>query len=244
MNLISNYISPSHDRLEGRESIEWANFWYSRANSLYDNGSRILLVGDSTVRMVRSTFENVTHVPVDMIGTSCGLNDILFLSQMDAFFVSSQYKYTAIFIQMGHHSIRGVDGNIYCDSDYEQFKKDYVGLICFLRQYCSNIILLTCFLNVSPLPSKMDGMITSLPVLLYRKIFGEKIDFSWSNVVIEKNRIISEIATEENLKFCDIDEFMRLDCNGLFPRFIHKDHIHFWGTKAKIAIVKEYAKYL
>ena len=243
MNTISDYILHSHDKIEGRESIEWANFWYSSSDITSNNDTRVLLVGDSTARMVRSTFERFSHNPVDMIGTSCGLHDVLFLSQMDAFFASSRYKYTAIFIQMGHHSIRGDEGYIYGDDDYKRFKEDYLGLVRYLRQYCTNIILLTCFLNVTPLPSKMKGLIKSIPVLLYRKIFGEKIDYSWSNVVIEKNRLIHEIALEEKLKFCDIDAIMRNMCQGLFPRFIHKDHIHY-EPRAKKIIVSEYVKYL
>lgn len=79
--------------------------------------------------------------------------------------------------------------------------------------------------------------------MLYRKIFGEKIDYSWSDVVIKKNDIIEEIARTEHLNFCDIDRYMRMKCDGMFPRFIHKDHIHYWGASAKYAIVKEYAKY-
>ena len=89
-----------------------------------------------------------------------------------------------------------------------------------------------------------NSIIWCLPFLLYRKIFGEKIDYSWSEVVIKKNEIVEKIARDEHLKFCDIDGIMRSKCKGMFPRYIHKDHIHYVGSKAKSAIVKEYTKYL
>lgn len=244
MKSILDFVSPSYDGLKGRESIEWANFWYSQSNAIPQPSGRILLIGDSTARMVRSTFERQQEVPVDMIGSSCGLHDILFLRQVDAFFTSASYRYTAIFIQMGHHSIRGESGELYGVDDYKRFRQDYVGLIDYLKQFSDNIILLTNFLNVTPIPPKFDSIVLNIPILLYRKIFGEKIDYSWSDIVIRKNEIIEEIAKTAGLKFCDIDKYMREGCNGLFPRFIHKDHIHYWGRKAKCAIVKEYAKYL
>lgn len=244
MKSILDFVTPSYDGLKGRESIEWANFWYSQSNTIPLPARRVLLIGDSTARMVRSTFERQQGVPVDMIGSSCGLHDILFLRQVDAFFASSEYRYSAIFIQMGHHSIRGEGGELYREDDYARFRQDYMGLIAYLRQYSENIILLTSFLNVTPIPPKFDSVIKNIPFLLYRKIFGEKIDYSWSEVVIKKNEIIMEIAKTEHLKFCDIDGLMRMDCNGFFPRYIHQDHIHYFGRRAKNAIVKEYAKYL
>lgn len=242
MKSFLDFVSP-YDGLQGRESIEWSNFWYSQSNSA-PQSSRILLIGDSTARMIRSTFERYQRCPVDMIGSSCGLHDILFIRQIDAFFASSEYRYSAIYIQMGHHSIRGEGGKPYQDDDYLRYKEDYIGLINYLRQYTDNIILLTSFLNVTPIPDKFSSALRSLPILLYRKIFGEKIDYSWSNAVIRKNEIVEEIAHEEHLKFCDIDGIMRSKCKGMFPRYIHKDHIHYVGSGAETAIVKEYAKYL
>ncbi len=242
MKSLLEFVSP-YDGLKGRESIEWSNFWYSQSNSDHQS-DRILLIGDSTVRMIRSTFERYQRCPVDMIGSSSGLHDILFIRQIDAFFASSEYRYSAIFIQMGHHSIRGDGGTPYQDDDYNRYKEDFIGLINYLRQYTENIILLTSFLNVTPIPSMFSSTLRSLPILLYRKIFGETIDYSWSDVVIKKNEIVEKIARDEHLKFCDIDGMMRSKCKGMFPRYIHKDHIHYVGSKAKTAIVKEYAKYL
>ena len=244
MKSVQEFVKSSHDNLEGRENIEWANYWYSNAdNSISLDSKRILLIGDSTVRLIRSTFERVSKRPVDMIGTSCGLNDVLFLSQVQAFFISSQYKYKTIFIQLGHHSIKNEHGDNYSNNDYNKFRADYIALVEFLTQYCNNIVLLTCFLNVSELPKWAKGRLGLLSVLLWRKIAGEKIDWTWSDVVSKKNEIILEIAKEHGYKYCDIDGIMRNNCKGMFPKYIHRDHIHYEG-KAKVPIVMEYMKYL
>lgn len=205
--------------------------------------SRILLIGDSTARMVRSSFEWVAKRPVDMIGTSCGLNDVLFLKQMEALFISEQFHYDCIFVQLGHHSIKNERGENYSEDDFRQFRKDYVALLDYLQQYCNNIVLLTNFLNVSPLPKWASNKLKLLPILLYRKIKGEKIDWLWSATVQKKNEIILEIAKEHGYKYCDIDLLMRKDCQGSFPKYIHVDHIHY-EPRAKVPIVQEYMKYI
>lgn len=242
MKQLTDYIISSHDRSEGREPIEWANFWYSETNSTPPR-PRILLIGDSTARMVRSTFERVARRPVDMIGTSCGLNDVLFGKQMEAFFASEQFCYDCIFVQVGHHSIKNVHGEEYSEDDFRQFRKDYLGLLDFLQQYSNNIVLLTNFLNVSSLPKWASCKLKSLPILIYRKIVGEKIDWLWSATVQRKNEIILEIAKSKGYKFCDIDSLMRKDCQGCFPKYIHVDHIHY-EPRAKVPIVLEYMKYI
>lgn len=243
MKTLENFVFPAHDKKAAREKIEWANFWYSQANnaSLPEaKEKRILLVGDSTVRMVRSSLERRLNIPVDMIGTSSGLHDILFVKQFNAFFSSPCYNnYSAIFVQLGHHSIANDEGCTYLDQDYIRFRKDYVGMLSFLRQFSSNIILLSCFLNVTPISEKTNGL-KKIPIFLWRKIFGEKIDYSWSSVVEKKNKIVEEIAKEQGLKFCDIDGIIRAQCQGLLPKYIHRDHIHY-ENKAKKEITEIYA---
>lgn len=241
MNTYSHYVKSIYDGLEGRESIEWANFWYSSSNC--PPRDRILMIGDSTARMVRSSFERLIGIPVDMIGTSCGLHDVLFANQIDAFFASTLYHYSVIFVQLGHHSIRGEKGDKYNEEDYKRFGEDLEALVEYLQQYSKKIILLTSFLNVMPLPSHFNSRLKSLPILLYRKVFGEKIDYSWSDVVVKKNQITKEIANLHHLSFIDIDYIMRSQCSGIFPKYIHIDHIHY-EPRAKSAIVKEYAKFL
>lgn len=162
---------------------------------------------------------------------------------MEAFFISEQFHYDCIFVQMGHHSIKNVRGEEYSEEDFLHFRQDYIGLLDYLRHYCDNIVLLTCFLNVSPLPKWAGSKLKSLPILLLRKIVGEKIDWSWSATVQRKNEIILEIAKEQGYKYCDIDTMMRKGSEGLFPQYIHTDHIHY-EPRAKVPIVQEYMKYL
>lgn len=241
MRKISEYIFMPHDSFEGREAIEWANYWYSQTDKSSSNG-RILLIGDSTARMVRSTLERQTNMPVDMIGTSCGLHDILFFNQIDAFFASSQFHYKTIFIQLGHHSIISDNGQPYGAKEYERFYNDYIGLIKYLQQYCSKIVLMSSFLNVKSIPKSVKGL-KKLLYTLKKRIFGEEIDHSWSDTVIMKNKKIEEIAKEMNLAFCDIEGIIRKQCDGYFPKYIHTDHIHY-ENKAKKAIASIYTKYL
>lgn len=150
MRHLNDYITSTHDQLKGREEIEWLNFWYSEANSTPPY--RIIFIGDSTGRMIRSTLEKQLKAPVDFIGTSCGLHDVLFVSQIDSFFSSSKYIYSAIFVQLGHHSIRNGEGEIYTEADYDRYRQDLYGLIHFLKQFTDNILLLSCFQSVIPYP--------------------------------------------------------------------------------------------
>lgn len=143
---------------------------------------------------------------------------------------------------MGHHSIKNMCGEEYTEDDFCQFRQDYIRLLDYLHQYCDNIVLLTCFLNVTPLPKWASGKL-SLPILLIRKIIGEKIDWSWSATVQRKNKIILDIAREQGYKYCDIDSLMRKYCLRWFPKYIHQDYIHY-ENRAKKVIVKKYMEFL
>lgn len=89
----------------------------------------------------------------------------------------------------------------------------------------------------------MKGRIRKTAVLLYRKIFGEKIDYSWSNAVIKKNEVLKAIAADKGLPFCDIDLYMREICKFFFPKYIHNDHIHY-ENRAKRSIVRKYMEFI
>lgn len=91
-------IGDTYKGLGAKEPVEWSNFWFDAADR--SEKRRFLLIGDSTVRMVRSTFAAVAGCPVDMLGSSSSLDDELFVIQTDAFFRSVPYSYEAIFVQM------------------------------------------------------------------------------------------------------------------------------------------------
>lgn len=102
MNL-EKYINDRSSCLTEREDIEWSNFWIDKAN-VYSS-KRILLIGDSTSKIIRSTFSRISGWPVDLLATSSALHDELFINQINAFFNQSQYKYETIFVQLGHHAV-------------------------------------------------------------------------------------------------------------------------------------------
>lgn len=79
-----------------REGCEWSNFLFDRATD--EKSKRYLIIGNSTARMVRSTFAKLMQAPVDMLGTSSAIDDELFVNQIDAFFNNSLYRYDAIFV--------------------------------------------------------------------------------------------------------------------------------------------------
>ena len=229
----------THDNPQGREGLEWANFWYSQTNNNKQK-RRVLMIGDSTVRMVRSTFERLAGCPVDMLGTSSGLHDILFIAQIEAFFVQKSYQYTDIYIQMGHHSITNDNGDDYNEHDYQQYKDDLLYLIDYVQSKCGsvNIVLLTSFLNVMPVRHKLQEGFLGWLYRKYIKLKGETYDESWNKVVRKKNEIVKELSEEAHIPLCDIEGYMY----GL-KKYVHKDHIHY-EDRAKPIIVKEYMRYL
>ena len=125
MRGIDQYIKNIVDEPDCREEVEWSNFWYDYAEN--ETKKRVLLIGDSTVRMIRGTLSSRYGIAVDMLGSSAGMHDILFISQINAFFSSVKYSYDVVFIQLGHHSRKGKlggGGNL-VEEDYITFEADY-----------------------------------------------------------------------------------------------------------------------
>lgn len=232
-------IEDVHDNISGRERLEWSNFWYDSTNK--DVSRRILLIGDSTVRMVRSTFAEKTGYAVDMLGVSSGMHDVFFQSQVDAFFCSTKYKYITIFVQIGHHSRVGDYGETYTEEDYSRFYRDMNALVTFLKQYCDNIVMLSVFFSVIP-PKSYPGIIGSIAFRL-RHYFPEIYDETVNVVKKQKNAIICQIAKERGLPFCDINQIVMDTSKGRKNRFIHEDHIHL-EKSAKSFICDVYVKYV
>lgn len=103
-NVRSNRVS--------REEVEWANYWIDQANVVSEK--RILLIGDSTARMVRRTLAKLTKCPVDLIASSSSLHDELFVNLIDGYFKNLLYSYDYIFVQLGHHAeIEIDDGGVF-----------------------------------------------------------------------------------------------------------------------------------
>lgn len=234
-----DYLDDVHDKISGRERLEWANAWYDSTNKNVEK--RVLLIGDSTVRMVRSTFAEKSGYAVDMLGLSSGLHDVIFQNQIDAFFASDKYHYSTIFVQIGHHSRIGEEGNEYGEADYIQFYRDMKALINFLEQYTNNIVLLSIFYSVIP-PKKYSGLLGNV-ISFIRHFKLERYDDAVNAVKQRKNDIICQVANELGLQFCDINRIVMDTVNGRKTRFIHEDHVHL-ESAAKSFIVDEYMKYI
>lgn len=238
MNKINAYTTYTHNTFVGREEIEWCNFWYSKANTHVEK--RILLVGDSTARMVRSTLEQLSAIPVDMLGTSCGLHDIMFSKQVDAFFYSDKIFYDTIFVQLGQHSNYNELGKPYTEEDFMSYKQDLTSLITYLKQYTNKIVMLTIFYAVTPPCFNWLKYRLFNP---FRRFKKENFDWEIDKITKRKNEIIAEIANSVEVEFLDINDYMIRRCEKRKTRVVHVDHIHF-EDKGKAIIAKQYIKYI
>ena len=211
-----------------REGCEWSNFWFDRATD--EKSKRYLIIGDSTARMVRSTFAKLMQAPVDMLGTSSAIDDELFVNQIDAFFNNSLYRYDAIFVQLGHHSRISKDGMPYKEEDYIKFENDYSPLLKYLKQYSSLIITETVFDSYQK-KSRFKTWLCRISIM------KEKEDDGINNITRRKNNIIKELSLQGGVNYVDINSFMKN------KKCVHVDHIHF-EDKAKILIAQEMKRYL
>lgn len=225
-----NFNTDTINKYSYRETIEWSNFWYDNAND--GRTERVLIMGDSTARMVRRTLANQIHLPVDLFATSSSLDDILFVSQLNAFFCGAFGRYSTIFLQVGHHGRIGKDGGDYMDWDYEKFRSDLKALILFLQQYSDNIVLETVFDSVK-LKNRRQ-------FLLCKYGFArEEFDDVINSVTRRKNEIIKQIAQSED------SGVTLLDINNIVNKehFLRTDHIHF-EPKATDFIVQKMKMFL
>ena len=195
-------------------------------NGLYyaDYQKRILIIGDSTARMVRSTLAKRMKCPVDMIGTSSNLYDGLFVNLIDAFFNNNIYRYDVIIVQLGHHGRVGIDGGEFTNQDLSLFKDNMNSLLRFLQQYCKSIIVETIFDSVIP-ATKFRRLLIKL------HLEDEMPDDRINSVTQAKNGVLPGVCESFNCSFLDINDYMSKQ------RYLHVDHIHF-ERRAKNVIAK------
>lgn len=237
---LAKYIKDWNEDIYGREDIEWSNFWYDYANTNHSK-TRILLVGDSTARMIRSSLAKVTNCPVDLFASSSSIDDILFINQIDAFFNQQTYKYDVIFVQIGHHGRINRKGGAYEERDYSKFQEDYTSLIEYLLTFSQVIITESIFdsinthkgyYNITRIISKYAPRTLKC---LWKK--HEKPNNSINNITQRKNSIIQTISESlDNVFYLDINKYIKQ------THFIHVDHIHF-EDDAKSAIAQEMKKF-
>ena len=222
MKPFSSFIGTSiFDAYPAREDIEWSNFWWDSANKKTEK--RYLLIGDSTIRMVRHALADALKCPVDMIGSSSNIDDILFVSQVDAFFASSLYRrYDAIFVQMGHHGRIGRDGGPFEKSDEDNFENALTVFLQFLAQFSDRIIVESIFDAVVPPTKRLRRW------MVKHHFRPEEFDDSINVVTRRKNEVARSVAAKLDNADC---RFKFLDINTIVASqdFLHVDHIHYEG---------------
>ena len=219
------------DKESYREQTEWCNFWYD--NAINSKTERILIIGDSTARMVRSTLAKLLGKPVDLFATSSSIDDILFVRQLNSFFCGYFTKYSTIFVQVGHHGRIGKNGKEYAYEDYVKYRSDLIDLIEFLKQFSNNIVIETIFDAVNP-----KGIICFY--LCKIGLVKEKYDDEINSVTRRKNEIIAQLIQSgimTDIAFLDINTIIKSH------HFIRTDHIHF-EKKAKLFIAKQMQKFV
>lgn len=195
MTSYRSLLNSCNNTLCYREPIEWSNVWIDSANCRANK--RYMIIGDSTARMVRSSFAKLIKSPVDMIGTSSALDDELFVSLLDGYFEKCIYKYDAIFIQVGHHSRIGKDGGEYKESDFYKFEQDFTALLLFTKQFTENIIVESIFESFEFGNSFISKLKKSSHIVkfLYRMgILKEKLDRSINSITNRKSIITKKIV--------------------------------------------------
>ena len=226
MKTYRELLKKIYNNIEDREPIEWGNTWIDKP---YTNDTkRILLVGESTSRMVRSTLARISGYAVDMIGTSSRIDDELFVNQIDSYFNNFLYKYDAIVIQIGHHGREQRKDNTSIKQDEEQFREAFDTLLTYLKGISSNITVETIFDSI--IPNKKWHKF-----FLHRGWMKEKKDDEINNITSLRNRIMREVAEKHGVKFLDINPIVDS------TRYIHIDHTHFEDS-AKPYIAKEMLK--
>lgn len=206
-----------------RERLEWVNFWIDQANEA-NVKERILLVGDSTSRVIRRTMsESFGGVPVDLFATSAALRDVIYWDQLEDFFKHNTYKYDYIFVQVGNHSRINENGDgPFTEYDYTRFHDDYTILIKYLQNYCKRIILEPCYLMVVPRKYGWFKTLARKAIHKYLKVkFYQQPNIEANAVSQKKNDIMRQVAKELSMPWCDINDY--LDSTY----FIRRDNIHY-----------------
>lgn len=217
MKNLDFYVTPENS-LDNRENIEWSNFWIDSANY---GGGRILLIGDSTARMIRSTLAKEMGRPIDLLASSSCLYDELFINQVNCFFRNTLYHYDCIFVQLGIHGKFNDKSEQQFDEDAYMYKKQLLGLCDYLRQFTDCIILETVFLSVKPKRNtKIMKFVSDIGLFKYIRFFIKDIpNLELNHFQNKKNEIIRSLKDTHNV----------LDICTLMNKYKYKkyDHIHY-----------------
>lgn len=196
--------------IEEREEIEWTNTWIDKANT---NNSRILFIGDSVTRQLRSELSRFLfeELPVDLYASSYALNDAIFWTSVEQF-LNSGYTYEIIIIHYGfHHGFSTMCSSSH--DNYLEYKGNYQKLIDLCKLHSKRIVVMTgtsyvCKNNLS------------------------EIDEEWEEEVLTRNSISKELAGENNIQLFDMYQLI----SHSRGEFKYIDHVHL-ERKADIFII-------
>lgn len=221
-----------------REKIEWANYWMDKDHDKLDTkNKRILLVGDSTSREIRSTLTRVAKMPVDFIGSSSHVLDELLLRQIEFFFEFNDFHYEMIHIQFGCHGIESLPEGTDLESFYNEYRQQYLEVLKFLKKHCK-ILVAASATQIVKYPYQMNNVFCRI----YNKIHiaaMEKADPVYEADIVMRNTIVNSICSDLSIPFNDLYMFM-LE-TGKHMR--HIDHVHY-EKKAKKLIANRVLSFI
>ena len=187
--------------IEQRETIEWSNTWWEKANDVKQK--RIALLGDSVTRGFRSKLNNRLEgrYVVDICASSSQITDLLLWKQYKFFFECSELKYSQVFLHAGGH--HGHDIQRCLDEEYSDFfRMSYKKILDLVCENCSDIAVL------SYTPSVKKGNLSEWDTLRNKELEA-------------RNKIVYDIAKEYGIPYIDIwNPF-------LTGNFVYRDFIHF-----------------
>lgn len=158
-----------------REKFEWTNTWYDDMDS--NEGTRVLLVGDSIIRDSRDLWQNYAdkNIHMDMYATSKAIDDEYFLIEL--LYMLNTANYEIVRFNNGLHGIH------LSKEEYGKYYEDAVKQI----------------LNKFPKIKLVIGL--STPVVSENNCneFGEK-----NNLVLDRNNAAVNIAKKYNLIVDDL----------------------------------------
>ena len=172
------------NKKQGREKIEWLNYWIEDADK---DKERIILIGDSVTRDLRKKLNLYMKASysVDLIAMSYGIMDEMVLEELRHYFDLTNYRYKFILYQMGaHHGY-----HVKCaekDSDMAMYEHRTKEILVNLNIYGAELITIGA---------------------TYEKIDVENSSTYNHNIEIEKrNGILKKISDEMKICFLDLNK--------------------------------------
>ena len=194
-----------------RENIEWTNTWIEAC--LEPNKPRILLIGDSVTRELRSEMSKLhPEYAFDYIGTSSSFEDPCFYNILEAFFKNNYYQYKQIFCNIGAKHSWYI--NTAKRQDHSQrYEKNFSKFIKYVKKYTSRVIIL-----LTP------------PNRLLEDI--QKWDDEKNEEIQKRNEIQSKVAKREKIITIDLYDMV------IKNQYAYRDHCHFLERQTSQELVK------